>query len=198
MYVIPPMCFIESESSNFGIACIGLKSGSLEEVFFKLGGETPESFLSEEATTIYQEYFSQQDDVRTIIENDAFLLLQRLLVQIYAIMIRKLNYAQKDQYTWFLIGPIVFLSLISAVLYPLLILPDNIHIYTNSSIIPRSNATIDDDTFIDVIENSPRTILSNIFTILFYYMMFLGKIPTFYFHLYQCHALCFIESFALV
>lgn len=148
---------LEGNLSEFGLVNMGVISGTLDEVFFKLGGETSEVYDSSDLSIDMSQYMrpsvsatsnnnsisnsttgdrSSTDSGYNDSGNEMSSTQQwfiRLLSQVEAIALRKIVHARKDKYTGFLIMPVILLSLLAALLYQALLIPPDFQNPTTNS-----------------------------------------------------------------
>ena len=131
---------LETNLCEYGLTSMGLVSGTLDEVFFKLGGEDTEVYNSSDLVVDMSQYLypigSSSSSTSISNENDTsvYQLLERLVSQIKAVAARKIAHAKKDQYTNFLVMPIILFSFLASLIYQALLIPPGLQI-------PAGNAT---------------------------------------------------------
>lgn len=133
---------LESNLHEYGLTSMGVVSGTLDEVFFKLGGEDTEVYDSSDLAVDMSQYMYPTGALITTdnigsnnLENTSiYVLFERLVSQIKAIANRKIAHAKKDQYTSFLVTPIILFSFLASLLYQALLIPPGFQI-------PVGNAT---------------------------------------------------------
>jgi hypothetical protein len=155
---------IEAEQELYGITSIGVTSGSLDEVFFKLGGEECEIYDRDETASVLNRLFSAIDG--PISGKNSF---SYLISQIYGIIYRKLKIAQRDTMIYMTTVLILFLTLLAGLLYNP-IETATIQYMQNNTDFNSTNYESYDST---LIEQESR-IVADIFAIVMYYIMFFG------------------------